>query len=105
MRKIKEHKNNGGKCLRNFKHYLNIVTVFHTKTAALSKCSIFSIKVTTTMYGMLLAYLTSEQLELRDAEPAVVIINSQNNRKYRELLLMYKKIHDLTAGSPQSRNI
>ena len=35
MRKIKEHTNNGGKCLMNFKHYLNIVTVFHTKTAAL----------------------------------------------------------------------
>ena len=39
----------------------------------------------------MLEYLTFEQLELRDTELAVAIINSQNNRKYRKLLLMLKK--------------
>ena len=40
---------------------------------------------------LMLEHLTSEQLELRDVELAVAIINSQNSRKYRELLLMLKK--------------
>ena len=39
----------------------------------------------------MLEYLTSEPLELRDTELVVAIINSPNNRKYRELLLMLKK--------------
>ena len=39
----------------------------------------------------MLEYLTSEQAELRDIELVAAIINSQNNRKYPELLLMLKK--------------
>ena len=39
----------------------------------------------------MLVYLTSEQAELRDIELVAAIINSQNNRKYHELLLMLKK--------------
>ena len=39
----------------------------------------------------MLEYLFSEQLELCDVELAVAIINSQNSRKYRELLLLLKK--------------
>ena len=38
----------------------------------------------------MLEHLTSEQLELRDVELAVAIINSQNSRKYRELLMLKK---------------
>ena len=44
----------------------------------------------------MLAYLRTIRITWRRTSR----INSQHNRKYRELLLMYKKIHDLTAGSP-----
>ena len=53
----------------------------------------------------MLEYLSSEQLELRDTELAVAIINSQNNRKYRELLLMLIKIPDVTANILQCHNL
>ena len=39
----------------------------------------------------MLVYLTLEQAELRDIELVAAIINSQNSRKYHELLLMLKK--------------
>ena len=46
---------------------------------------------------LMLEHLTSEQLELRDVELAVAIINSQNSRKYRTIIDV-KEIPDLTAA-------
>ena len=36
-------------------------------------------------------YLTAEERELKDEELVVAVINSQNNRKYKELLQLLKK--------------